>query len=204
MRNIALPAALGIVFLAALIYSQTSGNSADARQDADPAAPTAQPEPRTVQQVPIDGIDWGQAQADMAAQVNRAAESGMAQVASAGEAAPVPVLLPTGLVRPESAGPPLYIATEDGYFANIPGLRYDIIMNGTIARFDNPNEAGTTKDEEGYTFSATDAGAQVSLSRYGADYVIEFECQILNEEGTCITEEDAIEIAESLVVSRGQ
>ncbi len=179
------------------------GDRADARQDENPGPDVAQPRAVNVEQVPIDAIDWGAAQADMARDADKANAAGMAQVASAGDPAPVPVLMPT-VIRPQSAGEPLYIATEDGYFANIPGPRYDIIMNGTIARFDNPNETGSAKDEEGYDFRATKAGAQVALSRYGADYVIEFECNILGENQTCIGEEEAVEIAEGLVVSRGQ
>ena len=189
--------------IAATLAVSACGDGADARQDADPEPGPPQPRAVEVEQVPIDGIDWGTARADMARDAEKADASGMARVASAGEPAPVPVLMPT-VIRPQSAGEPLYIATEDGYFANIPGPRYDIVMNGTIARFDNPGETGTTKDEEGYDFRATKAGAQVALSRYGADYVIEFECNIIGEDQTCIGEEEAVEIAEGLVVSRGQ
>jgi len=189
--------------IAATLGLSACGDGADARQDANPEPGAPQPRAVDVEQVPIDGIDWATAQADMARDADKADASGMAQVASAGDPAPVPVLMPT-VIRPQSAGEPLYIATEDGYFANIPGPRYDIVMNGTIARFDNPGETGTTKDEEGYDFRATKAGAQVALSLYGADYVIEFECNIIGEDQTCIGEAEAVEVAEGLVVSRGQ
>jgi len=73
-----------------------------------------------------------------------------------------------------------------------------VIVNGT-------NEViGTRGDgprDETMKYTATAAGAQVSLSRYGADYLVEFECYTINPAtGTCIEEDEAIEVAESLVI----
>ena len=53
-------------------------------------------------------------------------------------------------------------------------------------------------------FTAMEAGAQVSFSRYGADYLIEFECRILDGEENCISQEEALDVAKGLFVAAAE
>jgi len=148
-------------------------------------------------------IDWEAARTDMAdAQPEGATRS--IGIESTANAAPVPILLPTGqnvgtATRSIGSASPTIRATSDGYFAVYPGSDYDIIINGTNQTTDVAGKARTR--DETMTFTPSVAGAQVSLSRYGADYLVEFECRDLNEEtGSCIEEDEAMAVAESLIV----
>ncbi|WP_291078993.1 hypothetical protein [Hyphomonas sp.] len=146
-------------------------------------------------------IDWDAARADMAARSGEDRETGF-QVASGNSAPPVPVLLPTGIVVAQSAENGVrFQPMSDGYFAYYPGIDYDIVVNGTNEVF------GTTGDAEDgdapdLMFTPTMTGAQVTFSRYGADYLVEFECKAAQTaEGVCITEQEALEITEKLVIA---
>lgn len=146
-------------------------------------------------------IDWATARADFDTQ--EGADEPVVNVASAdGSPPPVPILLPTGgpaSVATNGRGP-RFKQTADGYYAAYPYENYDVIVNGTNEvigpRADGPRD-------ETAKFTATAAGAQISLSRYGADYLVEFECYEINPEtGTCVEEAEALEVAESLVIRR--
>tara|TARA_R110000803_G_scaffold27651_4_gene64525 strand:- start:858 stop:1496 length:639 start_codon:yes stop_codon:yes gene_type:complete len=147
-------------------------------------------------------IDWEAARRDMASVPSDERGSGAFQVQSGAEAAPVPVLLPTGIVVPQSAeGGVKFQPMSDGYFATYPGIDYDIIVNGSN-EIVGAREAGDTSADTEPAFVATASGAQVAFARYGADYLIEFECK--NTTGaapTCIGEDEALEIARKLVIA---
>jgi len=153
--------------------------------------------------VSTNEIDWDAAKADMEASNPDGATRSIG-IESAAPDAPVPILLPTGqnvqaATRSLGSAGPTVRATSDGYFAVYPGAEYDIIINGTNQTTDVAGKDRTR--DESMTFTTSVAGAQVSLSRYGADYLVEFECRDLNEEtGSCIEEAEAMEIAEGLVV----
>ena len=147
-------------------------------------------------------IDWEAARRDMASVPGDERGTGAFQVQSGAEAAPVPVLLPTGIVVPQSAeGGVKFQPMSDGYFATYPGVDYDIVVNGSnevVGARDSGDISGDTEP----AFVATASGAQVAFSRYGADYLIEFECK--NSSGaapTCIGEDEALEIARKLVIA---
>ena len=144
-------------------------------------------------------IDWDAARTDMASRTGD--DEPLVNIASAnGERPPVPVLLPTGgPVRIASDGTgPRFKQTSDGYYAVYPYENYDVIVNGTNEIIGNRPEGPR---DDAMTFTATAAGGQVSLSRYGADYLVEFECYIINPgTGTCIEEAEALGVAESLVI----
>jgi hypothetical protein len=126
----------------------------------------------------------------------------LVSTASSAELAPVPVLLPSGLVAPASATRGvMFRQTSDGYFASYPGEVYDVVINGTNLIAGTGEGAAARPDKPVFTSSL--AGAQLSLSRYGADYLIEFECNIdLPEDAdTCITEGEALDMAEKLIVA---
>jgi hypothetical protein len=145
-------------------------------------------------------IDWERARSDRAEQDT--GEDGLVSTASSAELAPVPVLLPSGLVAPASATRGvMFRQTSDGYFASYPGEVYDVVINGTNLIAGTGEGAAARPDKPVFTSSL--AGAQLSLSRYGADYLIEFECNIdLPEDAdTCITEGEALDMAEKLIVA---
>jgi hypothetical protein len=145
-------------------------------------------------------IDWERARSDRAEQDT--GEDGLVSTASSAELAPVPVLLPSSLVAPASATRGvMFRQTSDGYFASYPGEVYDVVINGTNLIAGTGEGAAARPDKPVFTSSL--AGAQLSLSRYGADYLIEFECNIdLPEDAdTCITEGEALDMAEKLIVA---
>ena len=137
-------------------------------------------------------IDWQAAREALGG----GAEEGMVQVQSANPA-PVPVLLPSGIVMPANATPS-YRTLEDGYFAFYPGDRFDIVVNGTLEAFQT--EGRDPADRPDMVFTETDSGASMALSRFGADYLVEFECRVIEPDGGCISEEEAIEIIDKLIV----
>ncbi|MEO0983294.1 MAG: hypothetical protein AAFX03_11660 [Pseudomonadota bacterium] len=167
-----------------------------------PPPPPAAAEPAQVEPQSLKAeIDWDAAREDFASRADRNDDTFTAQSADASDIA-VPILLPTGVVTAQSAdgGGPRFMQLPDGYFAAYPGPRYDIVVNGTN---EMPTVEGKprTRNEDA-VFTATAAGAQVALSRYGADYLIEFECKELNPRtNTCIEADEALEIAENLVVA---
>ncbi|MEM9669375.1 MAG: hypothetical protein AAF950_10660 [Pseudomonadota bacterium] len=194
MRRIAASTAI-------LILASACGDSADTTNDAltgvDDVVEFKAGGPQADSNVTSE-IDWQASRAALSGTSRDAA--GSVQIESAGANPPVPVLLPTGIVVPQSRGAgPVYRPTSDGYFATYPGSKYDIVVNGT-------NQIATvggepvTRDET-MVFTQTVAGAQVSLSRFGADYLIEFECnEIQAGSETCIDEAEALSVAEKLVV----
>lgn len=147
-------------------------------------------------------INWKKARREFAEQGGIDEDSNFS-IASANEPPPaVPVLLPSGnSVSVASSGQgPRFKQTNDGYYAVYKYENYDVIVNGTNqvigARADGERD-------ETPKYTAAEAGAQVSFSRYGADYLVEFECYDVDPEtGTCIEEEEAMGVAESLVIRR--
>jgi len=143
-------------------------------------------------------IDWDSARADL-----QASGDGTVSMQSTGDTpAEVPVLLPTGIVIAQNADSgPVYRRTADGYFAFYPGTVYNIIVNGTNQTV-SADALPKTNTERAAVFTTNSAGAQVWLSRYGADYTVEFECNTLeDEEASCIEENEAMEIANNLIVT---
>ncbi|MGB3627057.1 MAG: hypothetical protein WA989_14595 [Henriciella sp.] len=150
-------------------------------------------------------IDWEAARTDLASSP-ASEDDGAFNIQSGSTAPPVPVLLPTMPVRPAGTtdGPqPQFRPVPDGYFAVFPGQDYNLIVNGTNLVTDIPNVENV--ETEDMTYSETTTGAIVSFSRYGADYMIEFECLGSGEEGgDCITEDEAKAVAEEIVISGTQ
>lgn len=113
----------------------------------------------------------------------------------------VPVLLPSGIVQTASAKPPALVATKDGYFATYHLPKYDAIVNGSNKGYSAGGKAG---DKEAMKFTTGEASAQLSFSRFGADYLIEFECREVDGSNSCINEDQAKEFADSLFVQNTQ
>ena len=174
---------------------ETSGKAPDAAPEIMPA----QVESDNTVSEGTASIDWQAARTDMASRSGD--DEPLVDIASAsGTPPPVPILLPTGgpvRIAADGTGP-RFKQTSDGYYAVYPYENYDVIVNGTNEVIgDRPDGAR----DEAMKFTATVAGAQVSLSRYGADYLIEFECYELEEDAvTCVEEQEAMSVAESLVI----
>lgn len=146
-------------------------------------------------------IDWEAARRDLASRPIEERE-GAFQVAS-GEAAPsVPVFLPSNPVMAQSGDVAArFQPVSDGYYAFFPGDEYDVIVNGTNKVIAAPGAEVRARSED-LIFQPTTDGAQVVFSRYGADYLVEFQCkQLTGGLPLCITEEEAIAFAEDLVIS---
>lgn len=145
-------------------------------------------------------IDWEAARTDLASTPGNVSPESF-QIQSGEQAPPVPVLLPSGIVQPAGAdNQPLFRQLPDGYFAHYPGVSYDITVSGTNEAFSIGGEA---EDTSVARYQPTATGAIVSLSRYGAGYMVEFECKDLPGEdgGACIDEDEALEVAQNLVIA---
>ena len=212
--------AIWVSLLAGLALAACDQITQVASQDAESSPPTevveaevetpiAQPEPATapltehnVAERKTATIDWNAARADFAA---RDSDDGvLAQVASGGSPA-VPILLPDEPVGVASTGGEealQFRPLADGYFAVKKGEIYDMIINGTDRLVALPGGQGGAVDTE-LVFEETMTGAQVSFSRYGASYLVEFMCQDPSTaiRGTCVSEADAIDEVEKLLIA---
>ncbi|MEM7327863.1 MAG: hypothetical protein AAF437_03925 [Pseudomonadota bacterium] len=170
-------------------------------QPLDPveAAPTP---PTNVAERKTAIIDWNAARADFAARDTD--DGGMAQVASGG-APVVPVLLPEepfGVESTQGEDALQFRPLADGYFAVKKGEVYDMVINGTDRLVTRPDGAGSAVDTD-LVFEETMTGAQVSFSRYGASYLVEFMCKdpATAIKGSCVSQEDAIAEVEKLLIA---
>jgi hypothetical protein len=162
---------------------------------AEPAAPVLEARPAVT--VSTASVNWDAARADFAAQP--APDDDNVRVASGGEPPPVPVFLPGGDTVSAASGNVVFQPLKDGYFANIPGPAYNMVINGTN-RVAGTGEA-TAARPEGYRFETTSTGAMVAFSKYNVDYLVEFECNEAGPTGTCIEEADALRIAQEMVLA---
>ncbi len=173
-----------------------------------PAAPTAEapatPEDENVQvastpagpAVAPAAIDWETARADAA---KRPADVVVPQSVGS-EPLTVPMLLPGGIVQTASDRPTPPRVTKDGYYATYHLPRYDVIVNGSSKAYQVDGQVPAA-DKATMKFQTAEAGAQLTFSRYGADYVIDFECREVDSPDGCITEAQAKEFAETLFVA---
>lgn len=150
-------------------------------------------------------IDWTAARRDFAARDSD--DDVMAQVAS-GSSIAVPVLLPDTPVGVASTGGDdglQFRPLADGYFAVLKGDEYDLVINGTDKLIARP-DSNVPAPESALDFEETMTGAQVSFSRYGASYLVEFMCHdpATAMKGSCILEEDALAEVEALLISGTQ
>ncbi|MFN3608656.1 MAG: hypothetical protein ACK4Y9_06295 [Hyphomonas sp.] len=179
-----------------LIETPFDPNAEDAGEAGDVELPGR---PESVAE--ISSVDWEAARRDLAARPIETRE-GSFQIASGEAAPPVPVFLPSVPVTVQGGEADIrFQPMSDGYYAFFPGERYDTIVNGTNKVIAAPGEQVQPRGEE-LTFQPTTTGAQVSFSRYGADYLVEFECkELTNGLPACITQEEAEAFATDLVIS---
>lgn len=146
-------------------------------------------------------IDWEAARRDLAARPIEERE-GSFQIASGDAAPPVPVFLPSAPVSVQGGDSDVrFQPMSDGYYAFFPGEAYDTVVNGTNKVIAAPGEEKSDRTEA-FNFQPTMTGAQIAFSRYGADYLVEFECkELTNGVPACITQEEAEAFAQDLVIS---
>ena len=172
---------------------------------ADPAASNTPPagEEASVQVASAPAqegqIDWAKAQADFTAK--RPADAPVLPQQVQDKPSPVPMLLPSGIVQTASDRPTPPVVTKDGYFATYHLPRYDAIVNGSMKAYTGTGQAAAG-DKEAMKFTMGEAVASLAFSRYGADYLIDFECREIDGPTSCITEAEAKEFAESLFVAQ--
>jgi len=148
---------------------------------------------------PVAGqVNWEAARADLA---RRPADVVVPQAAGS-DPLVVPMLLPGGIVQTASDRPVPPRITKDGYFATYHQPRYDVIVNGSQKAYATGGTPAADKTE--MKFQPAEAGASLSFSRYGADYLIEFECREVDSPDGCINEAQAKEFAESLFVAQSR
>lgn len=177
-----------------------------AKRDAAAPAPVADAAPATAPPVLAErpavtvstaSVDWDAARADFAAQPQP--ETDDVQIASGGDPPSVPLLLPGGDTVSAASGAVTYQPLKDGYFANIPGAAYNIVINGTNRVAGTSDPAAPRADA--YRFETTSTGALVAFSKYNVDYLVEFECNEASATATCIAEADALRIAQDMVLA---
>ncbi len=212
MRALILPAVCGVLLTACEPFVQlpsaekeTPPPAAELTEQATETAPESEPAQvatvgRTAE-TKTATIDWNQARADFASRDSD--DTGMVQVASVGSPV-VPVLLPDEPVTIASTGESSldFRPTADGYFAVRKGEIYDMIINGTDRLVVRAGSQGTATDSP-LRFEETMTGAQVSFSRYGASYLVEFMCKdpATAVKGSCVSEEEAVAEVEKLLIA---
>lgn len=150
-------------------------------------------------------VDWAQAQKEQpSANAVTTANSGFdVQVANAADDSPVPMLAPPATAAVASGlddEATVVRVTPDGYFATFAGPKYDVTVHGTKAFYVAPNSApAKTQDAEpALRFEQGEGQAQITFKRYGADYLIEFNCKTGAADQACITEAEAAAFARRL------
>lgn len=178
---------------------ETSGAAEGEAATDEPAGPDLPVRPESEATGAL--IDWEAARRDLASRSLDDLE-GSFQVQSGGDAPPVPVFLPSAPVAVQGGETAIrFQPTDDGYYAFFPGEAYDIIVNGTNVVINAPGETAQPRSDA-YNFQTTSTGASVSFSRYGADYLVEYECkEFVNGVPGCITEEEAVSFARDLAIS---
>jgi hypothetical protein len=189
----------GMVVLAAACTREGAGPS-DPRQNSEQAVAPAPDQQLAGPQAVENQINWEAARADLS---KRPADAPVTiQTAGQEGPSPVPMLLPSGIAVPQGADqrPTIPVVTKDGYFATYHLPRYDAIVNGSQRAYAAGSPPANGKED--MKFTTGEASAQLAFSRYGADYVIEFECREVDGAESCINEQEAKEFAESLFVAQ--
>jgi hypothetical protein len=162
----------------------------------------AQGAPGSVLPLPADvvpetvelNVDWEAAVKAVAA--NPPGTEAVVRPMAVGEDPPrVPILVPTGLATAQGESVS-FQSTADGYFAVFPGPVYDVVVNGTGEALTGTQASAGERPEMRIT--ATEQGLQIALTRFGADYLFEFECKGGNP--TCVNEAEAEEVVSRLAV----
>ena len=212
MRALIIPAICSLMIAACEPQTEVTSLEAETPPPAPPQVEQVAEAPQAAETVEVQSsgssaeiktatIDWTRARQDFASRDSD--ETGMVQVASVGSPA-VPVLLPDEPVTIASTGESSldFRPTADGYFAVKKGDIYDMIINGTDRLVARSGGQGVASDSQ-MKFDETMTGAQVSFSRYGASYLVEFMCKdpATAAKGSCVTEDEAVAEVEKLLIA---
>lgn len=120
--------------------------------------------------------------------------------------ATIPVLAPNDLSPQErTAFANSFRAVEDGYFAVIPRGDTDMLVNGTRSFAIAPQLVKEfQRDGVTYLYQEGDGHVSISFTRYGADYLFQFECR--DGEGyanDCTDEDEVVAIIDRLAIVGG-
>lgn len=192
--------ALLLAGVAALVLAACTEEKAPAPTATVPATDEQTVSTASAPQIPVveSEVDWAAARADLA---KRPSDVVVPQAAGT-DPLVVPMLLPV-IVQTASDRPSPPRITKDGYFANYHLPRYDVIVNGSQKAYAAGGQTPAA-DKTEMKFQTSDGSAQLAFSRYGADYLIEFECREIDSPEGCITEAQAKEFAESLFVAQSR
>ncbi len=193
--------ALLLAGVGALALVACTEEKAPAPTAATPAAEEPTLQVASAPQVPTveAQVNWEAARADMA---KRPSDVVVPQAAGT-DPLTVPMLLPV-IVQTASDRPVPPRITKDGYFATYHLPRYDVIVNGSMKAYAAGAQTPAATDKSEMKFQTSEGSAQLAFSRYGADYLIEFECREIDSPEGCITEAQAKEFAESLFVAQSR
>lgn len=215
LKTFLIPTAMAFVLTAACDQIRTPGNVA-AQNDAEVTEPAEAPAPEVsavedvVERASVTlkraEIDWEAARADYAAR-EIMPDDNTFSVASE-TALSVPVLLPSAPISTASVGEDdgmQFRPLADGYYAVYPGEAYDMIINGTDRLAVAPGR-GLTPTDTALRFEETMTGAQVSFSRYGASYLVEFACKSADDAkgDGCVSEAAAKAAVQDLLLAGTQ
>lgn len=196
---------IALAAASALAAACTEDTASTQSSKAPPVAadPSATTEPLSGPQAVEGQIDWAAAREARAA--SPVTDTPVTVQSDTGAQGPpqVPVLLPSGIVQAQNARPPAVVSTADGYFATYQLPKYDAIVNGSKKAYDAASPSNSASKDE-MTFTQAEAGAQLAFSRFGADYLIEFECRQMDGAASCLTEDEAKAFAETLFVQQTQ
>jgi hypothetical protein len=187
-----------------------SALQAEDRPEAMPGAPRAMP------------IDWvaaredGRAQAAQPGEITTAAVRQVPQFPRPAneQAAEVtntrlPVLIPASAALGFDSEPAvLLFPRENFYNLSITGDDILIEVFGTrLAHAQAPNAQAARNlragDGDGYRFSQTEYGREVSFNRYGAAYSITVECDAPETDPRCASDDYARQLVQSLMIAAG-
>jgi hypothetical protein len=120
--------------------------------------------------------------------------------------ATIPVLAPDDLSADERrAFTESFRAVTDGYFSVVPRGDTDILINGTRSYAVAPELVKRfQRDGVSYLYQEGDGHVSISFSRYGADYLLQFECR--DGEGyanDCTNEAEVVEVIDRLTIVGG-
>jgi hypothetical protein len=193
--------ALLLAGVGALALVACTEEKAPAPTAATPAAEEPTLQVASAPQVPAveAQVNWEAARADMA---KRPSDVVVPQAAGT-DPLTVPMLLPV-IVQTASDRPVPPRITKDGYFATYHLPRYDVIVDGSMKAYAAGAQTPAATDKSEMKFQTSEGSAQLAFSRYGADYLIEFECREIDSPEGCITEAQAKEFAESLFVAQSR
>jgi hypothetical protein len=189
-----LAASLSVVACDRLPWAPKKPDEA-ASQQAKPPAQAASGPQRPEGTVPVEvesEIDWPAARQDASG------EAGIAVAVTS----PIPILAPsTATAQSFDPAQKNFGVTADGYYAKFPGPRFDMIVNGTKTGILAPRSAPLPREPiKDFSFNYSETGAEVAFNRYGASYLVTFECKNNVVPEQCITEEQARAAIEEFIL----